>query len=1380
MSNYLDTPGSEGNFIQQAFDKKDKHVIAFLKAYSGKKINDYLFNAVMRLPKEGDFQANVNQIYDILIDRDPKYFSAIFKQRTNNLKILTETLSEAVQKGNAKYIKWCIERFLNPENATEVLYGLLELASNNRQDVVTQLLQNVLKVKTGSLPRLRATVGTPERIEIREIPEKEKKKATEKKDTTEKQQLQAAVAMPDFDFHIDVRLFSQIENDYQISGSTLEGNTFKHAASYINALLHHIIKNKTNPHFDYLKGLSSDLEKGFQDLESFKTAESLIENCIDAGHRSELSREEMNKIYEKHRARAWYGQSYGADADKEIKKINHDRKIETRAQYTKKITALLETRESILLPSGYIGTKENPGHAMLIKIEKINAKKEAEIAVPRYRVTVFNTGNGLEYGHRNFLDQNKIKYCPARVFEKVDLEGTSSLIENVVLAPQTNPAWWNEPESEHADRNSFNAEKIYEAIDKFKPFEVDALKYFPHYMTPQRGGSCASKVFSPYFRSLLTKQFPLYKHALKDITNFYFIKQTLEQKGNIDYDSIAQLEFSLQNYSRFLKKLDKKKKYSEDFIHASHDRLQAMNRDLAKMKERYENEQAQAKAASVVTRLVPSESYLISGHRVSVSDTDKLLEISAVKQNIIPLESVRAKEITEESLVSLQKKIQEFSDNKQNQEAISTIEEYFFQFALPIPKFEKLGNYQLQQIITQLNKIQSLYVTNHKARHGNITRPETIITNMALFLATIRALESTEKNIINGFQVEKLVNDNIKICEEQINSLFFNCYDPSWLPQLQDLRLEIKRIKETYGRPSGNPLYDYAQKHYPNLVNIAHKIAEREYRMLDADSRRFRRFPGQEEAMQKILNCNQQTSYLDFWVDPLLKESIADKELVQRARDEFVKYTADQVLATAFKDLFKDMSEKINGPLSLRYPRIESKVVQAISERNRITNPNEIQKVLKEKLSATESDLLRRLLHLRSKPENQIFSSIEFFRDNLVLLCQKTHDGIDVSKDYQLLLHCNLFEPGILPKELKSNKNLESEIISFLETGIKKLRENGCLLPAGAFLYEQALLLLNYLPDNKALHNILSGLRNETAFFEHLEKTLPLPDEKRLTYGRLCKTKALSLISEVALNPFSLDKKKLKEFYVSYFKSKQLNFMSPIIDDSTKVVEAKIKEKLAHFKLPLSHLLEDPEFTKDVFFSILEQSHPESFDAFRKAYANCVVSGDYPLYALQNKENNEVIKINLEEGLIYLKGTLKPGYLPEAVRTNEYFKDVFGDINPKALIAANQEIFEFEVNGLTYRVVFNAKEEGRWGKFYSKPEFLVKTEVDGKITWCRRLDLSIYTREYSSHFMKYYPASMVNDYNWFEGSKGTFLIPKGGNKGPFQIKNPTISIFTIE
>lgn len=1465
------------SFIDLALERGDRTVLNFLKEglyYSHSyrpeiqaKMADYVFTLFCKLTKQNwvtdeDLIATCNTI----LTEDSNYFKNLIKHKSpiKSHKAFTDVLVYSLQNKKHEFFKFILDKVLVDELGNDLIYGLIDVAKASKNRAIYQLLVDRLPKD-----RTLAETETLAPLPIKNFLDKEKEK-DERITIDRKTKIDVSAAsvvptapvistvsiavttpLPPFEFQTNLEIFSQMQNDYQISGSTLEGNTFKNTEGYINNMVGYILKNKDNPELAVLASSVPELEKVKKQLDSFEESYKLIEACRKEG--CDAATLSAHDTYRLSLLKSLQGLSWGGSwaQSEELHKIlekNYQKKLAIRSEHAEKIVNLTENQNNILLPCGWLPPKgDDAGHAMLMRIEKTDNK-------PTFRMIIYNTGSGLEKNHKQILDKTKIKYCPVKVFDNLDHKAIKQAVENIVLQPQVNSYLYEDAEdwrwSKYRDKVEFNGEDIYKEIDQFKKNEVDPLQHFPRYITPQRAGTCASKVFSPFFTDMLGDKAKLYKYKSKELMNNHFIQQLEhEQKQKldkisrtsekdikqeqekekektkkdtsteIDEDSISQLEHSLHNFARMLRKLQKKDLLSSDTIQSSLTKIKEQDKLVKSLKKTYREKQEKEQEKFVVQKLTAFPAGVAAQRNwKNYTDSNQLIfkKESQEKRKILPFKKLNFKNFELAELSGFADTIDEYYRNGQFQEVKNIVEQYVTQW-LPIPALQKQSLEDLRNLTLQLRKLSLLYNYACLEEDGMEATQSSVMINALFCLFNKKLLSNHSFNFLDTFNLKKDYNDKLGKFNGIVNSPFFNLTDPDWLKVLDKLKSEIQAEKKD-AEPDrlifdkktealDDSLYGYISVSFPNLRSVIDILLQKQQAGKDVKP---------PKVSQKIDKINEFLGDEKLFTETLIQNEQVPPELGRKAIEEFIQFHKERDLSIIFKDTMENLSpindkyEKLNInscyeepklftrkpilktvaplpprpvlrlkpstvlslPMESRYPNCQDWVVKFVLQKGQITNPNEIQKIdFPGYINEKEKSLAKRLLHLKVDKGNQIFSTLEFFANNRKLFCGKDWAGYDTGKDYQLLFHCNLFEPGVLQNELLQNKNLSNHIISFLEEGIRHYREEQCLLPAGAFLYEQAALLMPHISDTD---KILQNLTREVDYFRKLEKTLPLTFDKRLAYGRLCKVAAYRLLLELTANPTVIDEKKLNEFYVLYTKSKQLNITNPTIDESTKLIESKIKELMAKYRSVLDTEYNKKGALEKLVLSILEKNFSEKYKDFKDQ--PLTILGEYPVFRVFNLKTQETIKIDLKTGQIYLKGEMQEGYLPKAIRDMEDFKRTFGDINPKALISPNQDVFEFEHLGLNYRIIY--KEIKVWSdNKYKLLEIQLKIMDKNQEYWCTRSSSDIYG---GGHLWGGgAPLTINSDYNFFEGPNDFFGIPKGGNK-PALKAGPNNRLFLID
>jgi len=564
---------------------------------------------------------------------------------------------------------------------------------------------------------------------------------------------------------------------------------------------------------------------------------------------------------------------------------------------------------------------------------------------------------------------------------------------------------------------------------------------------------------------------------------------------------------------------------------------------------------------------------------------------------------------------------------------------------------------------------------------------------------------SKEKNslsVLHAFDMNKKMKIFKDIFKRlAVDSVFFHANSPEFYPVLQVIESNLLLLNEKNIHE-----YQYISKKYTQLAQVMEILADEAYQSkISEHERKLRgRIPqllempehlNENEKCQLIRKFFNNAEYFEKKIFSLKDNGKINYEVSQKAIQELEDLKTDDALA---KELFETTdclenraedsvrADTYDRVLPFRYrdAAFNSAVVQfilhrgysATQERNldediRETDPNKLQELLSSSIvektfSKKEIAIVQRLMSARIDKENQIFSTLEFFKNNIALL---------LNGEYQVLLNCFLFEPGLLPKELATNKNLKTQIVSFLNAAILKHRSDLSLLSSGAFLYEVASFLETFMFDPEAkgqneIEQLLTQIPNELKKFQQLEQAELLTEEQALAYGRLSKVYLLEKLK--GFKKGSLLESELYELYAAYIKANQLALKLPLINESTKELDAKISEIFAFCEINLEKKFKEENFKNKILAHIVETSVP-TWKLKNK------FSGEFPVFNAMDV-NGEAVSIDLKTGRC-LKKSLEAGYIPEKIRRSSFFTEKFGDINPSALISVTEGSFEFKANG---------------------------------------------------------------------------------------------------
>lgn len=1369
LQDHLENQNSDNApFINILLKEEDRVFVDFLKHYQGVKATEYRFMAFCHLANsKQDF--NIEELYHSIVTKEPHYFSKLLQEQSPLLKSLTEMLENAIKNEQLHLIRFSLEKFLKPEFSSSIILSLMNVAKKYNKHEAYQIFLDALKEPKKEDIKLAAEFLQASPIKKSSILKDAKTSHEETKLIGEISELSIeplsrAIPMPPaFNYELELDLFAQLQNDYQISGSQYEGNTIQRTSQYQESMANFIKANASHDYFKPYESLLPELDIIQNELKHFQEALKIIDDCLHQGTVATINKDALyQRILRQY---SGYDNRTITEAFHEaLKREQYEQKVNIRKQAVASIIELLKKNPNIILPTGWLGSKdpesnqETTGHAMLIKIEKVGEQ---------YRVILFNTGSGLE-SHKSKLDKTKTKYCPVRVLENVSSSQLPFLVENLVLAPQVNPAWWSGPPSSFVDKNSFNSKDIYQTWEQLKEFEVDPLSYFPHYMTPQRGGTCASKIFSPYQRSVLRNKFKLYKHLSKELINIHALIQMNQGKIIPNPASISELEYSLENFARFLGKL-KKSNFPAHILAMSEERLMGFNEQLKKIKENDALQQEKLASELVVQELKTNLDESATTYlRNPITNLDNEIKIGA-EIDSLPLQQFEIKELNEVSLAQFVTLCEKYQQNNQFQEIKTIIENLVCQLDIPLNKIPDLNKNpgKAKQGIQLLDKVYTLYNQANLVLTQGKESSESQMVNAILRIHSLGILEQYQENLSEGLYIIREMKNELTSMKDNFNSIYFNNYHPKWWPLQQKLKSEIdKIIKKT--ESFGYPQHDYIKKHYPALERVGQLLALEEARQY---SIKFPNTPytlgtGPAEIINEILKLCGNEFYL---ISNKEINTPANSDLIKLATEQLRLFTIDQNVATSYSPLFKNMNQNFRNTLNKRYAEVHSPVVHYIlTEKNYYENTNDIQKIsFPYRLSNEERALIKRLLHVRSSRTNRIFSTMDFFKNFPNLMNQYNKKGMDLGKDYQLLFHFHLFEPGFLQHELKINQELHQQILQFILGGIQTYRDDQCLLPAGAFLYEQAVLLSDYFPTEVAL----TQLNEDLDFFKKNEAAILRIENKRLAYGRLCKIKAYSLLDNFEKNPDSLTIDNIQNFLKLYIKSHTLENETPVLIEVTQIFESKLTEKFAKVRVLLQQKLKDPLLLRAIIMDVIQEQSPEYLNKFKKEESE--IFNQFPILIIKNKLTQESIKINIETGVLFSQGSLKKGKLPRDILESSYFIDTFGNIDPDALVSLNEGIFEFQKDNISYRLLYPVILGAEWSRSY--PEVQIKTMVDGQEIWGKKIEKRSATGGGSFLFgTGDFPVTVQQNYNCYGNANEAFWLSK--KDGQLKLKSLSDSV----
>lgn len=338
--------------------------------------------------------------------------------------------------------------------------------------------------------------------------------------------------------------------------------------------------------------------------------------------------------------------------------------------------------------------------------------------------------------------------------------------------------------------------------------------------------------------------------------------------------------------------------------------------------------------------------------------------------------------------------------------------------------------------------------------------------------------------------------------------------------------------------------------------------------------------------------------------------------------------------------------------------------------------------------------LIRELLHI-SKSVQPLSSMIDFFSQNLKHISDP---------EILLLVEKYIFFPAAITKAVEGEAEILEKLHNFLQQGILAFTKGVeptlsaitlHKMQVKLFLYEKqyyinkresysesdheyAELTLKIHESNKNLNSHLKYIDNQ------IKKQL---DDPQINASLYCQKAEIlrSLINE--LSPGKKREAILRKNIESFLRAKEYATEQP----SKNLIDA---DRFAHIsreiQLELSQMMASDsmhfnEYIKDVMSDILKQN--SSFYESKLKSDNIVWDVKLPFIILyeNNDDKREIVSIDLCAGKISRPG-LNPAKLPASILYDRAYIKLFKDYNPAVLSNAQGNYFEFDFEGVHYRI----------------------------------------------------------------------------------------------
>lgn len=339
----------------------------------------------------------------------------------------------------------------------------------------------------------------------------------------------------DPDLVLDLRLFANIHNDPNLQGTKYE---ILQGADLERSI-------------EYLCQLVDRLESGNLRLAGFATEEQqrYVQNLIP------LRKQLLHTIKIVSKMKALYNTLSDLGKAKDKKAREADRLVEEaihafESEVIPSIIKTLTEEGSILIPGGWAGLHDKPGHAMLYEL-----KMEGNKLI----LLVHNMGAGSQGHHisKRLADKTYYSSIKAYQLEISDLASLTAILPpllKTLFKPRYEPVLSNK---------AYNSDMVYDAISrqaavqKFK--EIDPTPYCRQWTSGQESGTCGFRIFESFMMNFDFPQGLSYSDLQYEIF-FNSIRDHFENNKNNLSNGIVQrqMNFALQNFSRVFQALIQK------------------------------------------------------------------------------------------------------------------------------------------------------------------------------------------------------------------------------------------------------------------------------------------------------------------------------------------------------------------------------------------------------------------------------------------------------------------------------------------------------------------------------------------------------------------------------------------------------------------------------------------------------------------------------------------------------------------------------------------------------------------------------------------------------------------------------------------------------
>ena len=823
---------------------------------------------------------------------------------------------------------------------------------------------------------------------------------------------------------IDDKLFAHIHNDTWLSGTKLQGKTFRDTialfTSYVNTL--------------------NDLEKN---------------NEVKA-----LS-EDLNYLK-------------SVDDD-----INSTKNI---SEISQKIAQKILRKDRVLIPGGWVGNGDEPGHALIYCFETNEAGQ--------LLFKVYNSGAGLNF-HKIISEVDKERYCTVQQFSIENITAQENYQEKLawflgeLLKPQ-----------QHDETKSYNENVLYQKIfPKIAYLEGDLIappEGEINLTAGQRSGTCAEKILHQLAKISHAdkKAYKRFMYNFKKHTLDLYLEQVITDGREKELQVQEQIELAIDNMARILEKSDYFSKVEKNKAYAylsEKKSILSQKKETLKQSGLFDN--------NAFNRFYEASDTFTKPLSFSEETVFNLAESKTKEENLIVTDTAAIQDIPSQPPPQDVKGFELFLTETKtlitsNPEfAIDRLEKFFLKLPIPLQYQEQ----EKESILDALTELYKIYIETYPNFSQIITSKNIVCAlSFITICSQVGNIEDiTQKRLYKLLEQEKynpFLGSQEVLCDTRLQEIrnLYKKYNPIELKELITRRY-VQMIKDCGVYDSCISLYQSIRKKSIDQSLEDNKDKKVLY------------------VLEKFLN--QSSVFFGVSIDNILREKCAWQNKIERSicaglsglNTNYKKphvnleqrlTVFDEQERTVASNLSKSFVDKILGNEVIGTPSrfvgaqlcntqaIEATLLASTHCEN-MASSNAIQlgdldtnstdgglgNILRSENSQTW--LVRELMHLRTSKKAQLKSTLVFFKKNLSLLAKE---------DIQYYLEKNIFEPNLLMEKLSESSEFLQELHDFLIQSANRFSQKNKPDKTAIFLLHLA-IKVNFYANEMAIKGVAENLQ---------------------------------------------------------------------------------------------------------------------------------------------------------------------------------------------------------------------------------------------------------------------------------------------------------------